>query len=319
MFGGEVEDKGEGFAGVGEGVAGVFHAGAGFVELDGEAGVAGGGGFLAFALNDFRLIDESGLGGEEAGTGGLEVDEGAVEVADLTADDVLILGLEDAFGGVGDLDAGLAFLGEVEGDGEVGVVLGGAAGPDACEGAVGDELAVDVENGVGAKAGGEDIGVGLGDFEFEGLEVEVVVEHVLDGGVEGDPGGGALVVDDRGEGERRRIGGGVNALGFWRKGREVEGGGGLESGVGFGGLAHFACGAGDATAAASATADDAGVECGEWAWGERARGGGEVGLEGPRDRSEVGEFKEGAGGAGLGEGAGGGERGCENVEGANFE
>ena len=57
-----------------------------------------------------------------------DVDEDRVEVVDLLADGVLELGLDGAPGGAGDLGPRLALAVQVEGMGDVDVVLGLAAG-----------------------------------------------------------------------------------------------------------------------------------------------------------------------------------------------
>ncbi len=60
--------------------------------------------------------------------------------------------------------------------------------------AVGDELAVGVEDRVIAEAGGEDVGLGHRQLEFERQQVEVALHELIDGLVESQAVGRALLV-----------------------------------------------------------------------------------------------------------------------------
>ena len=64
---------------------------------------------------------------------------------------------------------------------------------------VGDALDVGVEDRVGPEAGGEDVGVGLGDLERLGAEVEVLADQPVDRLVEGQAVGRPLVLGGQGE------------------------------------------------------------------------------------------------------------------------
>ena len=70
------------------------------------------------------------------------------------------------------------------------VVLGRAAGPLSVEAAIGDELAVRIEDRVGAQARGEHVRPGLGQLQRQGPQAQVPVSIDLDRLVEGQPVGG---------------------------------------------------------------------------------------------------------------------------------
>ena len=149
-------------------------------------------------------VVEAGAGLADGLAGGQDVDELGVEVIELEPDGVLILRLDHPGGPAGDERPRLALAGHVERVGDVQVVLRLPARPVRRETAVGDGLDVGVKDRVGAEAGGEDVGLGLGDLERLGIEVEVLADQPVDGLVEGQAVGRALIVTRRRAGRASR-------------------------------------------------------------------------------------------------------------------
>ena len=107
----------------------------------------------------------------------LDVDVDGVQVVDRLADGILELGLGHLLGHPGHVDPRQPLAGHVERDGHVHVVLGRAAGPGVRVPAVGNELAVGVEDRVRPQAGCQDVGVGHGDLEPQRQDVEVALDQ----------------------------------------------------------------------------------------------------------------------------------------------
>ena len=172
----------------------------------------------------------TGLGEPRRLASGQGVDIRRVEVADLQADRVLVLRLEHVHGPLGHDGPCLALAGEVERLRDVDVVLGRPARSIAPILPIGDELAVGVEDRVGAQARGQDVGPGLRDLEPLRAEVEVVADEPLERLVEGQTVGGPLVLgplrqrqgsEDIETGDRQRSGGRrCPGAASWRPGSE---------------------------------------------------------------------------------------------------
>jgi len=103
-----------------------------------------------------------------------------VEVVDLEPDGILELRLGDPAGLLGDERTCPPLVANVERESDVHIVLGRAAGAIPSVFAVGDELRVCVEDRVGPQARGQDVGLGEGDLEPQGDQVQVLAEQGLD-------------------------------------------------------------------------------------------------------------------------------------------
>ena len=137
-----------------------------------------------------------GLGGKPIDPRRLEVDEGLVDVVDLATDDILELRLQRRLRHPGHDRPRLPLPRDVERIGDVEIVLRRPARRGVGERAVGDELAVEVDQRIGAQPGGEDIGFGLGELVAESADVDVVGHHPLDGDIEREAVRRSLVVGE---------------------------------------------------------------------------------------------------------------------------
>ena len=152
---------------------------------------------LAGLLRAERLgPTDRGLGGEPIDPRRLEVDEGLVDVVDLAADDILELRFQRRLRHPGHDRPRLPLPRDVERVGDIEIVLRRPARRGVGERAVGDELAVEVNERIGSQAGGEDVGVGLRQLVAEGADVDVVGHHPLDGDVEREAVRRPLVVGE---------------------------------------------------------------------------------------------------------------------------
>ena len=114
----------------------------------------------------------------------------------------MILSLHEVLGPPRDACPRDAFARDVKRVGDVHVSLSRTAGTIAGVVTVGDELHVGVEDRIGAKAGGEYVGLGLRELEGETPELKVVGHEALEGLIQGETVGGAFVFGGRREGER---------------------------------------------------------------------------------------------------------------------
>ncbi len=137
------------------------------------------------------------LRGEHGQPRPLQVDERVADVADLAAHDVLELRLQGRPGHAGHDRAGLPLVRHVDGIGDVHVVLCRAARGGVVEGAVGNELAVQIDERIGAQPGRDDVGIGLRQLVPQRPDVDIGRHHPFDRGIEREAVLRSLVVDER--------------------------------------------------------------------------------------------------------------------------
>jgi hypothetical protein len=147
---GQGQQQGERLLGVAHGVARVGQAGPALGQLEDQSVVLEGRRLLRPCAAPDRVQDrllppDQPFERLQADARRLEVDERAVEITDLSPRHVQELSLQDPLGRAGDGDPRPPFVRDVQGVGDVDVVLSRPSGPSDTVRVVRDELGVDVD------------------------------------------------------------------------------------------------------------------------------------------------------------------------------
>ncbi len=140
---------------------------------------------------------QAGLGVAERLAGRKDPDVGDRQIADLDPDGILILELDRLLRVRSDGNPRQSLVRIINRMRDVEVVLERAALAFLGVSTIRDELAVGVEDRVGPETGGEDVGLGQGDLELAGLQVEVLADQEIQCLVERQAIGWPFVRDRR--------------------------------------------------------------------------------------------------------------------------